>query len=247
MEDRPLQGKVMLVTGGAHRVGKAIAMELAREGATVNFTYHSSEAEALQTVDEIMRMPGKAAAYRCDQTDLKQIESVIHEIATRSERLDGLVNCASIMQEVPFNEVTPENWDVTMAVNARGPFFFTQAASRLMLEGKSGGSIVNILDESAIEPTKYFVHHSASKAALHMLTRSTALALAPKIRVNAVLPGPVLMPEGADEEKWQRLEKNTPLKRLGTPEDVARAVVFLLKEDFITGQVLVVDGGRTIK
>lgn len=238
----------MLVTGGAHRVGKAIAMELARQGATINITYHSAEAEAHQTVAEITSMAIKAAAYRCDQTNLEQIESVIHGIGTRSERLDGLVNCASIMQEIPFDEVTPEEWDVTMSVNARGPFFFTQAASRLMLDGKSGGgSIVNILDESAVEPTKYFVHHSASKAALHMLTRSTALALAPKIRVNAVLPGPVLMPEGADVEKWQRLEKNTPLKRLGTPEDVARAVVFLLKEEFITGQVLVVDGGRTLK
>ena len=248
MSRSELAGKVIMVTGGAHRVGKAIALELAGEGAVVHFTYHSSEAEARQTVAEITGMGSSATAHRCDQREIAQIERVISTIGSQAERLDGLINCASIMQEIPFNEVTPDNWDVTMSVNARGPFFFTQAASRLMLEGKSGGgSIVNILDESAVEPTKYFVHHSASKAALHMLTRSTALALAPKIRVNAVLPGPVLMPAGADEEKWQRLEKNTPLKRLGTPEDVARAVVFLLKEEFITGQVLVVDGGRTIK
>ena len=100
---------------------------------------------------------------------------------------------------------------------------------------------------TAVIPTKYFVHHSASKAALRMLTLSSALAMAPKIRVNAVLPGPVLMPEDGDAEKWQRLEKNTPLKHLGTPEDVARAVVYLMKEEFITGQILAVDGGRTIR
>ena len=115
-----------------------------------------------------------------------------------------------------------------------------------MLAGE-GGSIINLLDESAAVPTRYFVHHSASKAALRMLTFSTALSLAPKIRVNAVLPGPVLMPEDGDVEKWLRLEKATPLKRLGTPDDVARAVIFLMTEEFITGQVIIVDGGRTIK
>ena len=135
-----------------------------------------------------------------------------------------------------------------MDVNVRGPFFFSQMAAGLMLGGGSGGGvIINLLDESAVSPTKYFVHHSASKAALHMLTRSMALALAPNIRVNAVLPGPVLMPEGGDPEKWQRLEKNTPLKRLGTPESVTRAILYIMKEDFLTGQVITVDGGRTIK
>lgn len=150
------------------------------------------------------------------------------------------------MEEIPFLDVTPNNWDAEMKVNTRGPFFFTQEAAKRMLAGE-GGAIINILDESAVVPTRYFVHHSASKAALRMLTLSCALALAPRIRVNAVLPGPVLMAEGGDEEKWLRLEKNTPLKHLGTPDDVARAVIYLLKEEFITGQILTVDGGRTIR
>ena len=132
-----------------------------------------------------------------------------------------------------------------MSINVRGPFFFSQAAARAM-QATGGGVIINILDESAVVPTRFFVHHSAAKAALHMLTRSTALALAPQIRVNAVLPGPVLMPEGYDTEKWQRLKAHTPLKRLGSPEDVARAVIYLMKEEYITGQVLAVDGGRTL-
>lgn len=236
----------MLVTGGAHRVGKAIALALAREHAHVVITYHASRDAALQTVDEIKALGVRSAAFQCDQSDLNQIGEVMSNISDHFGRLDGLVNNASVIQEVPFFEITAENWDETQAVNIRGPFFFSQAAAGLMLTGE-GGVIVNLLDESAVAPTKYFVHHSASKAALHMLTRSMALTLAPKIRVNAVLPGPVLMPEDGDVEKWQRLEKNTPLKHLGTPEDVARAVVFLMKEEFITGQVLTVDGGRTIK
>lgn len=238
--------KVILVTGGAHRVGKAIALALAREHAHVVITYHSSGDEAQQTVDEIKALGVRSAAIQCDQADLNQIADVMGNVSDQFGRLDGLVNNAAIIQEIPFFEITSENWDETQAVNVRGPFFYMQAAAGLMLTGE-GGVIINILDESAVAPTKYFVHHSASKAALHMLTRSTALALAPKIRVNAVLPGPVLMPEDGDADKWQRLEKNTPLKHLGTPEDVARAVVFLMKEEFITGQVLTVDGGRTIK
>lgn len=241
-----LEGKVVLVTGGAHRVGKSIALALAGEGANIVITYNSSKGKALETVEEITTLGVQSAAFHCDQSEVDQINMVISEITRCFGRLDGLVNNASIMQEIPFMEITPENWDTTLAVNTRAPFFFTQAAAMLM-KASEGGVIVNILDESAVVPTKYFVHHSASKAALRMLTLSTALALAPKIRVNAVLPGPVLMPEGGDKEKWLRLEKNTPLKRLGTSEDVARAVVYIMKEDFITGQVLTVDGGRTIK
>jgi NAD(P)-dependent dehydrogenase (short-subunit alcohol dehydrogenase family) len=241
-----LAGKVILVTGGAHRVGKSIALALAREGASIAITYHSSQKDALQTVEELKALEVNAVAFYCDQTEIDQIQKTVVDCHTFFGRLDGLVNNAAIMQEIPFQEITPETWAQSMDTNARAPFFFTQAASKLMQEGE-GGAIVNILDESAQVPTRYYIHHSASKAALRMLTLSTALELAPRIRVNAVLPGPVLMPEGGDEERWKRLEKNTPLKRLGTPDDVARAVLYLMKEEFITGQVLVVDGGRTIK
>ncbi len=241
-----LKGKVILVTGGAHRVGRSIALALAQEGASVAITYHTSQKDALQTVEELKALGVQAVAFFCDQTDISQVQKTVTDVHTFFGRLDGLVNNAAIMQEIPFLEITPEDWAQTMDTNARAPFFFTQVAGRLMLAGE-GGAIVNILDESAQVPTRYYIHHSAAKAALRMLTLSTALALAPSIRVNAVLPGPVLMPEGGDEERWKRLEKNTPLKRLGSPDDVARAVVYLMKEEFITGQVLVVDGGRTIK
>ena len=243
-----LEGKVVLVTGGAHRVGKAIALALAAEKMQVLITYHNSQEQAQETVEEISKISMPSMAFQCDQTDNYQISQVMDEISNRYGRLDALVNCASIMQEVPFTEVTQEMWDAGMADNVRGPFFFSHMAAGLMMGGESGsGVIINLLDEPAVSPTKYFVHHSATKAALHMLTRSMALALAPQIRVNAVLPGPVLMPEGGDVEKWQRLEKNTPLKRLGTPESVTRAVIYIMKEAFMTGQVITVDGGRTIK
>ncbi len=241
-----LSGKVVLITGGAHRVGKSIALALAREGADIAITYHSSGTEAQRTIDEIGALGVKAASFKCDQAEVRQIKATVQAVVERFERLDGLVNSASIMQEIPFMEITQENWDAAFDVNARGPFFFSQAAAAVMQAG-TGGSIVNVLDESAVVPTKYFTHHSSSKAALRMLTLSTALALAPTMRVNAVLPGPVLMPEGYDPEKWQRLEKGIPLKRFGTPEDVARAVLFLMTEDYITGQILTIDGGRTIR
>lgn len=241
-----LAGKVILVTGGAHRVGKSIALALAREGASVAITYRSSQEDALQTVEEIKTMGVQAVAFYCDQADVAQIHRTVNDVHSFFGRLNGLVNNAAIMQEIPFLDISTEAWDQTMNTNTRAPFFFTQAASKLMLAGE-GGFIINILDESAQVPTRFYIHHSASKAALRMLTLSTALELAPRIRVNAVLPGPVLMPEGGDEERWKRLEKNTPLKRLGSPDDVARAVIYLMQEEFITGQVLVVDGGRTIK
>lgn len=241
-----LTQKVILVTGGAHRVGKSIALALASEGASIAITYRNSKEQALKTVGELTALGVKSKAIFCDQTVIDQIAKVVDQVHQQFGRLDGLVNNASIMQEKPLTEITPEDWDKTMNTNVRGPFFFIQAAAKLMLSG-DGGVIINILDESAAVPTKYYPHHGASKAALSMLTQSAALALAPSIRVNAVLAGPVLMPEGADEERWMRLEKNTPLKRFGEPDDVSRAVMYLMKEEYITGHVLVVDGGRSIK
>ncbi len=240
-----LSGSIILVTGGAHRVGKAICLALARQGAHIAFTYNSSEEAALQTAHEIESLGVKVLALRCNQVDLTQIHSVVSTIIQHFGSISGLVNSAGIMQEVQFFEVTEKDWDLTLDINTRGPFFFTQIVGKWMMEN-AGGVIVNIIDESAVAPNSDYVHHGISKAGLWMMTRSTALALAPKVRVNAVLPGPVLIPQGWSEERWQELAETTPLKKLGKPEDVANAVVFLMKEDFITGQVIVVDGGKTL-
>lgn len=241
-----LNDRVFLVTGGAHRVGKAIALALAEEGAKVAFTYNSSEEAALKTKEELDALTPGAWMMRCDQADPRQIQDTVQALLEHYGRMDGLVNSASIMQEKTFFEIGVEDWDLTMNINARGPFFFTQIAGKWMLE-HGGGSIVNIIDESAVGPTTGYIHHGASKTALWMLTRSSALILAPTIRVNAVLPGAVLKPPNWEEERWQGLTRHIPLKKLGTAEDVARAVVYLMKEEFITGQMIVVDGGSTLR
>jgi NAD(P)-dependent dehydrogenase (short-subunit alcohol dehydrogenase family) len=242
-----LQDKVFLVTGGAHRVGKAIALALAAQGAKLAITYNASAELAQKTCLEIEALGTQALALRCDQSDFSQIQGALEAVTQYFGRLDGLVNSASIMQEVSnFFDVTPADWDLTMNVNARGPFFFTQAAARWML-AHDGGVVVNIIDDSAVNPGAALMQHGASKTALWMITRSSALALAPSIRVNAVLPGAVLKPPAWSEERWQNIAPSVPLKRLGAAEDVARAVAYLIKEDYITGQVIIVDGGSSLR
>ena len=241
-----LQGTVMLVTGGAHRIGKAIAMALAREGAHIAFTYNASEAAAETTLREIGALGVRGLSIRCDQSKPDQIKTVVDEVTSKWGRLDGLVNSASIWQEKPLFEITPMDWDMTMNVNARGPFFFIHWVAKWMLE-HGGGAIVNIIDESALKPSINYIHHGASKTALWMLTRSCALSLAPSIRVNAVLPGAVLKPPDWEEDRWQNLAKNIPLRRVGDSIDVAHAVVYLMEQDYITGQSIVVDGGSTLR
>lgn len=240
-----LQDSVILVTGGAHRVGKAIALALAGEKAKIAFTYSSSEAVAKCTLAELMALGVDALAVHCDQSIQEQIDRTVQATLDHFGRLDGLINSASIMQDKSFMDTTPEDWDAALTINTRGPFFFTQAVARVMLE-RSGGSIVNILDESAFAPSRGCIQHGVSKTGLWMITRSCALVLAPKIRVNAVMPGAVLIPQGWDEERWQRLARRIPLQKLGTAEDVARAVIFLMKEDYVTGQVIGVDGGSSL-
>lgn len=241
-----LSGKCVLVTGGAHRVGKAITLTLAKMGARyVAFTYNSSVDAAEKTADEIRAFGCEVVAIRCDQSDINQIDPVINTIKDKFGRLDVLINSASVLFEAKFFDVTPENWDVVMNINARGPYFFMQKAAPLM-QSPDGGVIVNIIDESVIKPALQWVHHGASKAALWNVTRTAAIALAPKIRVNAVLPGAVLKPPDYSDEQWEELIPGIPLKKLGSADDVCQAVEYLVKADFVTGQMIVVDGGATV-
>lgn len=236
----------MLVTGGAHRVGKAIALLLAGMGAdTVVFTYHSAEDFARETMQEIQQLGCQALSIRCDQGYIGQIYETMAIIRERLGRLDVLVNSASIFGTSDFFSVTPETWDTVLDVNARGPFFFMQEAARIM-QGQDAGLIINIIDESVKKPALTWIHHGASKAALWNLTQSAAIALAPKIRVNAILPGAVLKPPDWDDTRWKKLQKHIPLQVPGSPEDVCKAVKFLVESDFVTGQAVVVDGGATV-
>ena len=241
-----LSESCVLVTGGAHRVGKAIALTLAKMGAkTVVFTYSSSADEAKITEKELRAHGCQAKAFHCDQSDVSQIRRTIEGIKNEFGRLDVLVNSASIFLTNDFFSVTPENWDIVMNINARGPFFFMQEAASLMLENRNA-VIINIIDELVMKPAMAWVHHGASKAALWNLTRIASIALAPKIRVNAVLPGAVLKPPEWSYERWELNEDAVPLKKLGSPEDVCQAVEYLVNAEFVTGQMIVVDGGSTV-
>jgi NAD(P)-dependent dehydrogenase (short-subunit alcohol dehydrogenase family) len=241
-----LSGRCVLVTGGAHRVGKAIALKLARMGAAqVVFTYNSSEEAADKTAQEIRSLGCEVLAIRCDQSDIQQIDAAIELVRQKFGRLDVLVNSASVLFEAEFDDVTAETWNQVLNINARGPFFFMQKAARLMMTG-DGGVVINIIDESVLKPALIWVHHGASKAALWNITRTGAAALAPKIRVNAVLPGAVLKPPDYSDERWNGLIPGIPLQKLGSAEDVCQAIEYLIHADFVTGQMIVVDGGATV-
>jgi len=241
-----LRGKVALVTGAGQRIGRAIALALGRAGASVIVHYNRSVDEADATAEQVRALGVKAEAIRADLTSVEQIRAMFAAAAERFGRLDVLVNNASTFYPTPLAELTEENWDKLLTVNAKAPTFCIQAAAELMRAG-GGGCIINITDISASRPWRTFVAYCASKAALAAVTISAAKALAVDgIRVNAVAPGVIAPPPDATPESVARLIKPVPLGRKGEPEDVAAAVVFLATNDYITGQTINVDGGRSI-
>lgn len=240
-----LKDKVILVTGGAHRLGKEMALHAARLGMNVAITYRSSAKPAEETRAEIESLGRQCFAIRCDQSKTDEIQPAVEAVMARFGRIDVLVNSAANFEQRDFFEVTPAGWDNVLNTNTRGPFFFTQTVARYMLAGE-GGSIVNIVDEGMLHPSVDYPDHSVSKGALWSLTRLSARRLAPKIRVNAILPGAVLQPPDWEDERYNALINHIPLRKLGTPEDVCRALEYLLHAEYVTGQVMVVDGGRTM-
>jgi pteridine reductase len=241
-----VDSKVAVVTGGARRVGKAIALALARSGARVIITYNTSAEEAAVTVAEIHRSGGEATAYACDQRDLAAIDRLFDRLRQEHQQLDILVNSAAIMERQPTLEITPDDWSRVIDTNLRGPFFMAQRAAQWMMT-TAGGVIVNIADLSALHPWPSYLTHTISKSGLVAMTQGLALALAPSIRVNAVAPGMVLKPAEWSDERWAKLIAALPLQRGGTPQDVAEAVLYCVRSDFITGQTIVLDGGRSLK
>lgn len=239
-----LQNKNCLITGGAHRVGKAIALELASTGANIIVHYHNSEQAAQETVAEIKTLGGQAWALKADLSQPAEIETLFAGISAARGSLDVLVNSASIMETGDARTLPLEAWNRTLAVNLTAPFLCAQHAARLM---NNDGVIINITDGSALRPWATYPAHSVSKAGLVHLTQVLAKTLAPTIRVNAVCPGPVLKPPEWEASRWERVAQGTLLKRTGSGYDVARAVRFLVENDFITGETLVVDGGERFK
>jgi len=243
-----LTDQVALVTGSAHRVGRAIAVELARCGSHIMVHYNSSSPEAVRdTLQEIKSMGVDAFAVQANVGTQEGVASIFTAVREHFGRLNILVNSASNFQKRRILEVTLEDWQATMNTNLTGPFLCTQAAVAMMRENDpSGGAIVNICDKGSVDPWPEYAAHGISKAGLLALTRVCAVSLGPDIRVNAVIPGPVLRPAGRymSDEQWEAVGQKVPLKRTGTPEDVARAVSYLVRENYVTGAVLQVNGGE---
>jgi NAD(P)-dependent dehydrogenase (short-subunit alcohol dehydrogenase family) len=235
---------VALVTGGAVRIGRAITLGLADAGYDVVVNYHSSESDARAVAQKVVEMGRHATVVVGDVSDSQDVERVALHVREEHGRLDLLVNNASIFQSRPLLEIESGEWDRVMAVNLKGPFLMVKATADLLRE--AGGRVVNLVDLSAFQPWTQYPHHSVSKAGLLHLTRVMAKALAPHIRVNAIAPGAVLLPDNFGEEERKKSKERAPLGTLGSPEDVVRTLLFLERSPFITGEVIVVDGGRLI-
>jgi NAD(P)-dependent dehydrogenase (short-subunit alcohol dehydrogenase family) len=240
-----LHGRTALVTGAGHRVGRAIAVGLGARGMHVAVHYNAAAGGARETATQIEAAGGRATLFTGDLTDAAAAPKLIDEVASRLGTLDVLVNSAAVMVRSPFGEVTPEQWDDIMALNVRAPFFLAQAAAPHLKRAR--GVIVNIADLAAFETWPAYVPHGLSKAGVVYLTRSLARVLAPDVRVGGIAPGAVLLPDSWSETDAERLRQTTPLAREGSPEDVVRTVMFILDSDYLTGETIIVDGGRHVR
>lgn len=241
-----LSGRVALVTGAARRLGREIARTLAAAGSDLVVHHHASPQHAEETAGVLRDLGVRAEILPADLRQPGQIAALFGEIATRFGRLDILINSAALFERKPALDITPTDWDRVMDLNLRAAFLCSQQAARLMRAG-GAGVIVNIADVAAFQPWPAHAHYCISKAGLVMMTRVLARALAPQIRVNAVAPGPVLPPEGLSDREVEELAQLTALRKWGRPEDVARTVLFLVETDFVTGETVVVDGGKTLR
>jgi NAD(P)-dependent dehydrogenase (short-subunit alcohol dehydrogenase family) len=241
-----LRGKVALVTGGAIRVGRAIALGLADAGADIVLNYRSSAAAAMETAAAIEAKGQQALAVQADVSQAGQVQSLVASAIGRFGRLDLLVNSASMWRRTPWAELDEAAWDQLLDTDLKGAFLCAKAAAP-HLAAHAEGAIVNIVDLSALVPFPNMLPHSVAKAGLLNLTYALAIELAPAVRVNAVAPGPVLPPLDYDAQQMAATARRTLLGHWGKPEDVAQAVVFLAQASYITGVVLPVDGGERLR
>lgn len=241
------EGKVVLVTGAARRIGAVIARTLHQQGMRVALHYRSSEAEADALARELNHArPHSATLIQANLQRVEELPAMIDQTVSAWGRLDALVNNASGFFPTPVGSITTAQWDALLDSNLKGPLFLSQAAASALAE--NGGCIVNITDIHAERPLKGYCVYSIAKAGLTMLTRALARELGPQVRVNAVAPGAILWPERElDDGDRREIVARTALKRQGTPEDIARAVLFLVRDGaYITGQTITVDGGRLL-
>jgi NAD(P)-dependent dehydrogenase (short-subunit alcohol dehydrogenase family) len=240
-----LKGKTALITGGARRLGRAIALKFAEAGADVAITFRNSAREAQGTVIDLSSFGVRAVALRCDITDEKSVRGTMKEVARELGGLDILVNNAANYETVDFDKLTVKQWDAIFASNARGPFLVSREALKLLRQRK--GKIINMGSLGGLLPWPTHAHYCSSKAAVHMLTKVMAKGLAPQIAVNCVAPGMIDLGEKAAAAFMRKMAKQTPMQRNGTGEEIADAVFFFATAPhFITGQILAVDGGLSL-
>ena len=238
-----LAGKVALVTGSAKRLGRAVALRLAAEGADLVIHHGQSHAEAAETVAKIEKMGRRAAAFSADLKKVDEIRGLFEKAGKEFGRLDILVNSAANFLPASIISTTEEIWDNSLDTNLKAGFFCAQAAAPLLRRTK--GTIVNFADVGGLQGWPGYIPHSISKAGVVMLTKVLAKALAPDVRVNAIAPGTITM--AGDPPEWERdFVKVAPLQRSGRPADICDAVMYLVNAKFVTGQVLAVDGGRAL-
>jgi pteridine reductase len=239
----PLLNRVALVTGSGKRLGRAVALRLAREGADVVIHYRSSKADARGAVAEIEELGRRGIALPADLARISEIQSLVQRASDHFGRLDILVNSAATFVHTEFGSTTETLWSESLDTNLKAPFFCSQAAAPLLRQSR--GVIVNFADIGGLLAWPGYIPHCISKAGVIMLTKCLAKELAPDVRVNAIAPGTITM--SGDPSEWETdFIRRTPLHRTGTPEDIADAVMYLLTASFLTGRVLVLDGGRTL-
>lgn len=241
-----LNGRVALVTGGARRLGRAIARALTRRGAHVAFSYRSSARDATRTLAELRQYDLRALAVRADVSRAADVTRLIDTVRRRFGRLDVLINSAANFERTPFDRLTERQWDHAVDANLKGPFLCALAASRLMRR-HDGGKIINFADWAGVRPYRDYLPYCVSKAGVIGLTRALAKELAPRIQVMAIAPGPILPPAELSAASRARIAKRVPLQRWGSPEDIVNTVLFLIEgTDFMTGSAVFVDGGQLI-
>ncbi len=237
-------GKVALVTGAGHRVGRAFAIALGKRGYDVAVHFNAAAKPADETVSLIRQDGGNARKFACDLTSADGPSTLVTKVFDQMGRLDVVVNSAAVMLRTPVDEITVDVWDRIFALNLRAPFFIAQAASRVMSDG---GVIINIADLAAFETWPAYVPHAISKSGVVKMTESLARVFGPRLRVNAIAPGAILLPEEWDEETAKKFAATTPLRRLGSPDDAVAAMLYLIDAEYVTGETIVVDGGRRIR
>jgi pteridine reductase len=240
-----LEGRVAIITGGARRLGKALALSLAERGVRLAIHYGSSAGAAEETVAQIRELGSEAIAVQADLRQATQGPAVIAQAADHFGQIDILVNNAAIFESGDVFSTTEENWDRHFAINLKSPFFLSQAFATHVGRERAG-HIVNIADWRATRPGPDYLAYTISKAGLVTMTQSLALALAPNIQVNAIAPGAILPPPDKDQAYLDKLAEAIPARRVGSPADVAKALLFLLEADFVTGELVFVTGGEQL-